>query len=263
MPIKLMAASRRRPGLTRAEYFRYIEQYHGTVARLEPFRIAKYIQNHVIDGAFGLLSDRKHQCKTQDREAVVDLHFNCFPDLVASLDTGGDKPSRAAMDGQYFADEPTNILVMAEEFEMPVTNPMPTFNPGLGEPGYGAVRVLHYVMRRPEVFPQDFHRLWEQAHAEAYAKSPYAQEMFRKVVANRRCRVNDNDGPARKHFGMIDPPIYDLVTAITLDSMEQAGAFRQYLEALQASTLGFANWSESFFLYTRPVRIIDNTPLNV
>ncbi len=57
MPIKLMAASRRRPGLTRAEYFRYIEHYHGTVARVERFKIEKYIQNHVIDGAFGVLSD--------------------------------------------------------------------------------------------------------------------------------------------------------------------------------------------------------------
>jgi hypothetical protein len=38
------------------------------------------------------------------------------------------------------------------------------------------------------------------------------------------------------------------------------GAFRQYLEALQESPLGFADWSQSFFLYTRQVRIIDDAP---
>jgi hypothetical protein len=47
MPIKLMAASRRRPGLTRAEYQRYIEFYHGTIARQERFFIQSYVQNHV------------------------------------------------------------------------------------------------------------------------------------------------------------------------------------------------------------------------
>jgi hypothetical protein len=263
MPIKLLAASRRRPGLTRSEYFRYIEHYHGTVARLEPFKIHKYIQFHVIDGAFGVLADRDHKCKTQDRECVVELNFKKFPDLVATLETGGPTPSRASMDGQYFADEPTNILVMAEEVELPVVNPMPRFNPGLGEPGQGAIRVMQYIKRRPEVYPQDFHRLWLKAHDEAYANSPFAQDNFRRIIANQRCRIADNDSAARKHFRMVDHPIYELVVEFTLDSMEQVGAFRQYLENIQKSKLEFANWSESFYLYTRPVRIIDNAPVTV
>jgi hypothetical protein len=50
-----------------------------------------------------------------------------------------------------------------------------------------------------------------------------------------------------------------MIVSFWLDSMEQVGAFRQYLEALQASELDFADWSESFFLYIRPVRIIDIT----
>src|SRR5665647_3835921 len=73
-----MAASRRRPGLTRAEYFRYIEHYHGTVARLERFKITRYIQNHVIDGAFGVLSDADHKNRATDREGVVELYFDEF-----------------------------------------------------------------------------------------------------------------------------------------------------------------------------------------
>ena len=260
MPIKLMAASRRRPGLTRAEYFRYIEHYHGTVARLERFKITRYIQNHVIDGAFGVLSDSAHKNKATDREGVVELYFDKFPDMLATLEPEGVQQSRANQDGKFFADEPTNIIVMAEEVELPVTNPTPKFNPGLGAPGNGAVKVMHFIMRRPEVFPQDYHRLWRQAHDEAMAKSPYAREMFRKIVLSKRSRINDNDAAARAHFKMVDPPVYDLVVSITLDSMEQVGAFRQYVEAIEESRLEFADWSESFFLYCRPVRIIDDAP---
>ena len=258
MPIKLMAASRRRPGLTRAEYFRYIEHYHGTVARVERFKIEKYIQNHVIDGAFGVLSDDSHQNRVTDRDAVVELHFDSFRDMLATLEPEGVTQSRANQDGRFFADEANNVLVMAEEEELPVANPMPAFNPGLGEPGHGALKVMQYVMRRPEVFPQDFHRLWRQAHGEALATSSYANEMFRKITVSRRSRVNDNDAAARAHFRMVDPPVYDLVVSITLDSMEQVGAFRQYFDAITKNALDFADWSQSFFLYVRPVRIIDD-----
>jgi hypothetical protein len=255
-----MAASRRRPGLTRAEYFRYIEHYHGTVARLERFKIERYIQNHVIDGAFGVLSDTGHKNKTSDREAVVELHFDSFRDMLATLEPQGVVQSRANQDGKYFADEPTNIIVMAEEVELPVANPRPKFNPGLSEPHQGAVKVLHYIMRKHDVFPNDYYRLWRQAHDEALAKSSYAQEIFRKIVVSKRSRVNDNDAAARAHFRMVDPPVYDMVVSFWLDSMEQVGAFRQYVEALQETDLEFADWSESFFLYCRPVRIIDDAP---
>jgi EthD domain len=260
VPIKLMAASRRRPGLTRAEYFRYIEHYHGTVARLERFKIDRYIQNHVIDGAFGVLSDTEHKNKATDREAVVELHFSSFRDMLATLEPEGVEQSRANQDGRFFADEPTNIIVMAEEVELPVDNPRPRFNPGLGEPHQGAVKVMHYIMRRPKVFPNDYYKLWRQAHDEALAKSPYAQEMFRRIVVSKRSRVNDNDAAARAHFRMVDPPVYDMVVSFWVDSMEQVGAFRQYVEALQESPLDFADWSQSFFLYVRPVRIIDDAP---
>jgi len=258
MPIKLMAASRRRPGLTRAEYFRYIEHYHGTVARLERFKIDRYIQNHVLDGAFGVFSDTEHHNKVADRDGVVELHFSEFRDMLSTLEPEGVTQSRANQDGRFFADEPTNIIVMCEETELPVANPRPKFNPGLGEPGVGALKVMQFIMRKPDVFPNDYDKLWRQAHDEALAASPYAQEQFRKIVVSRRSRVNDNDAAARAHFRMVDPPVYDMVVSFWLDSIEQAGAFRQYVAALQETPLDFADWSESFFLYVRQVRIIDD-----
>ncbi|MGD8835705.1 MAG: EthD domain-containing protein [Desulfobacteraceae bacterium] len=260
MPIKLMAASRRRPGLTRAEYHRYLEFVHGTIARRERFKIVSYIQNHVIDGAFGVLSDSTHQQKVVDRDAVVELSFENFREMLETLEPA--TPSAASQDGKFFADECNNIIVMAEEEEVPVPCPMSDFNPGLGiVEGVGALKVLQYIMRDDEVFPEDYRQYWRQAHEYALEQAPYAREQLRRCVANWRSRANDNDGAARKHFKMVDPPVFDLVVSLWFDTMEHAGAFRQYNEALQSFSEKFADWSRSFYLYVKQVVIIRDTPV--
>ncbi|WP_027349376.1 EthD domain-containing protein [Halotalea alkalilenta] len=259
MPIKMIAASHRRPGLTRSEYFRYLEHYHGTVARIEPFQIKKYLQYHVLDGAFGMISDKTHKNRVADRDGVVELQFDTIADMLNALSTG-EGGSRASRDGQYFADERNNITTMAEEFPVAVPNPMPAFNPGLGEPGEGGLRVLQYLMRRPEVFWSDFHALWHEAHARALEKSPHAKEMFRRITLNLRSRANDNDAAAREHFKMVDPPVYDAIVITTLDTIEHASAFRQYFDAFMDDANDFIDFSESFYLYARQARIIDNIP---
>lgn len=260
MPIKMMAASRKRPGLTRAEYFRYIEHYHGTIAREEPSKIVTYIQNHVIDGAFGVLSDKTHQ-QVAERDCVVELAFENFRDMIMALDNPGGVPSKAAQDGKFFADEPRNIVLMAEEEEIPVPTPLPKFNPGLGfVQGVGAVKVLQYLMRDEEVFREDYYRYWREAHEAAMEATPAMKAQLRRCVLNRRCRLSDNDFEARRHFGMVDMPVYDAVSCYWFDTMEQVGAFRDYNEALQAYPKKFADWSRSFFLYTRPVAIVRDRP---
>ena len=257
MPIKLMAASRRRPGLTRAEYQRYLEHYHGTIARQERLFIDSYVQNHVIDGAFGYLDDDKHY-QVADRDAVVELSFANVHDMLATLEP--EEPSAASQDGRFFAEECSNIIVMAEEEEVPVAHPKPSFNPGLGiVEGVGALKVLHYIMRDDDLFREDFYQYFLESHHQALANASYANENLRRCVMNKRCRLNDNDAAARKHFKMVDPPVYDLVVTHWYDTLEHAGAFRQYLEALQNSSKPFANWSKSFYLYTKQINIVRDT----
>jgi len=174
---------------------------------------------------FGVLSDSTHH-QVCDREAVVEIYFDNFPDMLRTLEPA--TPSAASQDGKFFADESTNIIVMAEEEEIPVPNPQPSFNPGLGiVKSVGAFKVLQYIMRDDEVFREDYYRRWRAAHEDAMAKAPYAREQMRRCVANKRCRINDNDGAARKHFRMVDPPVYDMVVSMWFDTAEQAGAFRQ------------------------------------
>lgn len=262
MPIKLMAASRRRPGLTRAEYQRYLEFVHGTIARQERLKILSYIQNHVIDGAFGVLSDSFHQQKVVNRDAVVELSFENFRDMLETLEPA--VPSAASQDGKFFAEECNNIIVMAEEEEIPVANPLATFNPGLGiVEGVGALKVMQYIMRDDEIYPEDYQMHWRKAHEYAMENAPYAREQLRRCVANWRSRANDNDGAARKHFKMVDPPVFDLVVSFWFDTMEQAGAFHQYNEALKAYDKKFADWSRSFYLYVKQIVIIRDTPWEI
>ena len=119
---------------------------------------------------------------------------------------------------------------------------------------------MQYIMRRPDVFPQDFHRLWRRAHDEALAASPYANDMFRRIVVSKRSRVNDNDAAARAHFKMVDPPVYDLVVSFTSTAWSRPAPSGSTSTPSRAATLEFADWSESFFLYVRQVRIIDDAP---
>ena len=259
MPIKLMAASRRRPGLTRAEYQRYLEFYHGTIARQERFKIEHYVQNHVIDGAFGTLADETHR-QIADRDAVVELSFKNFRDMIETLEPA--TPSAASQDGKFFADERTNVIVMAEEEEVPVPTPLTAFNPGLGiVQGVGALKILQFIMRDDSVYREDYYVRWRAAHEQALQQAPYAREQLRRCVMNKRCRLNDNDAAARKHFKMVDPPVYDMVVSHWYDTLEQAGAFRQYWEALQSAKPTFADWSRSFYLYTKQIVIIRDTPV--
>jgi hypothetical protein len=59
---------------------------------------------------------------------------------------------------------------------------------------------------------------------------------------------------------MVDPPVFDLVVSLWFDTMEQAGAFRQYNDALQSFPKKFADWSRSFYLFVKQVVIIRDTP---
>lgn len=260
MPIKLLAASRKRPGLTRAEYQRYLEFYHGTIARMERFKLESYIQNHVIDGAFGILEDKSHQ-QIAERDAVVELSCKSFRDLMETIEPSG--PSASAADGRFFAEECNNITAMVEEEEILVPNPFTSFNPGLGiVQGVGGVKVMLWIMRDEAVFPEDFIKYWREAHEYAMEKSPYTSEQLRRCQANIRSRVHDNAAVANKHFGMINPPVYDLVVNMWFDTMEQVGAFRQYYEALKTYPVKFANWSKSWYVYTKQIVIIRDTPEN-
>ncbi|WP_181807933.1 EthD domain-containing protein [Streptomyces shenzhenensis] len=88
--IKLVAAVRRRPGMTHAEYAEYIEKVHGGIAVANKLTVRKYVQNHVLDGACGALGDVGYQV-TLPRDSMTELYFD---DLESMVQTFADPYAR-------------------------------------------------------------------------------------------------------------------------------------------------------------------------
>jgi len=129
--------------------------------------------------------------------------------------------------------------------------------PGSGRAGQGALKVMQYIMRRPDVFRRTS-RLWRRAHDEALAAAPYANDMFRKDRREQALARERQRRGRRAHFKMVDPRWYDLV--VSLRSTASAGRrVPAVLRCISSSPLEFADWS-SVFLYVRQVRIIDDAP---
>ncbi len=55
--LNLIAAIRRKPGMTHRAFLRYVHDVHGSLAAANPLRIRDYLQNHVFDSSFGSAED--------------------------------------------------------------------------------------------------------------------------------------------------------------------------------------------------------------
>lgn len=249
---KVIACSRRRPGLTQADYFRYLQFVHGTLSHIfaRP-EMGWYVQNHVTDGAFGTTAEFTHN-QIANRDAAVELSFTSFQNLMATFEHP-DVKEWVASDGKFFADEPNTIFVIAEEVEKPVPNPKDTFNPGYGRaPGVGAGKVMQWLKRAEGVYLEDYQQYWDEAHEYAMEHAPFFRENVRRVVQSHRLAQSDN---VKGHFGAVEVPIYDGVASYWLDTAEYYAAFREYNDALMAFSKTWVDWSRSFYLYVRQVTI--------
>ena len=79
-----MAVSRRRPGLTRAEYFRYIEHYHGGWVKLVSFdgKVLK-VEHMITDYHFDNLSAKLNMIKSH---IAMDAEEGDFTDWERNMD---------------------------------------------------------------------------------------------------------------------------------------------------------------------------------
>ncbi|MFF3373941.1 EthD domain-containing protein [Streptomyces sp. NPDC002680] len=111
--IKLVAAVRRRPGMTRTEYAEYVEKVHGGIALANKLTVRKYVQNHVLDGAYGAIGDVGYQL-TLPRDSVTELYFD---DLASMGRTFTDPYAREVVgpDAVNFSDQPAALSLLVEE----------------------------------------------------------------------------------------------------------------------------------------------------
>jgi hypothetical protein len=236
--IKVIAAVRRRPTMTRAEYLRYIEEVHGGLSKANPMGLARYVQNHVFDGAFG----KAAYAHWFHRDSVTELYFPGGKELVETF-THPYTREVIAPDGAKFADLDTNLTlppVVEEILEPP---------PG---PGRG-VKIMHFLKAADTA---SFEARWPQAHVAAIAAAPdFASRLegYTRNIARPPAEGQSAGGAA--HFGGGDMPKFDGVGSFWLGGEADQPTFRAYEAALAGA--GLYDPDMSFFLYAREVEIFD------
>ncbi|GAA3901568.1 hypothetical protein GCM10023084_62510 [Streptomyces lacrimifluminis] len=243
--IKLVAAARRRPGMTHAEYAEYVENVHGAIARADKLTVRKYVQNHVLDGAYGALGDVGYQV-TLPRDSVTELYFD---DLESMAQTFADPYTREVVgpDGANFSDQPAAVSMLVEESAAETPRS-----------ATGTVKILHFLKAAdglaPETFQQDLRQAYEELLADPAGPAQYLRGHAWHTPL-------PGDGMAAYFGGTSEQPAYDAYFALWCDEAEALTGFRAWQEALagQAEKHGaHLQPSLSFFLLTREVVIFDD-----
>lgn len=242
--IKMMAAVRRKPGMTHQEYCDYIRDVHGGLTKANPLGVKRYIQDHVFDGAFGAKTDARYH-QVFHRDSVTELWFE---NLSSLGQTFADKYVREviAPDGAKFSDMEVAVNLLTCEVEF-----------GVPHPGEGNVKVLHFIKRGDSIDPSEFLERWTSAHAAALADQSSFAAALRRYAQNRP--IEAPGGGQTKHFGGEGMPTYDGIGCMWFDDQQGLQEFRSYqrkLEAISDANGHFIDSSRSFFLYAREVIII-------
>jgi len=236
--IKMMIATRRRPGMTHAEFVAYNVDVHAVMVRNHPARIKRYLQNDIFDGAFGRTGDSAFDVLV-GRDNVTELYFDDINALVANA----TDPSRDHhyKDGINYAEQRTAIVMIATEAELEVAHP-----------GGGRLKVYHFLRRSDGVAESDFAGLWRSAFERAVSASGNATHLRRVVWSDPTPEgkpIIDARGYSQNYHGY-STFWYD---------REEMGAvkFRAYLDALEALADGAIDHSRTFFLLAREQVIFD------
>ncbi|MDX2548905.1 EthD domain-containing protein [Streptomyces sp. WI04-05B] len=245
--LTLIAAVRRKPGMTRQAFAHYLRHVHGPLSAAKPLGVRRYVQNHVFDASFGSEEDLSYLTDF-GRDAVTELQFD---DLNALAATMSDPYTREVIgpDGAHFNDMPSALALPARP--VAATPPAPSEDDG-------RVKVLHFLSRADGVSPDDFTQRSLAAHEVALSQD----EPHTKVILGNAQHVRvPGAEQALRHFGGARQPVYEAVTTLYYDSADEAlthfPAYERSLRELSAESGRFYDPSRSFVLYCREVTIFE------
>ncbi|WP_416425108.1 EthD domain-containing protein [Pseudomonas sp. App30] len=239
--IKMVAAMRRKPGMTHAECLQYVEHTHGAISRIKPLGLKKYMQNHVFDGAFGAESDTGYH-QTFHRDSITELYFDDYAGLIETF-SDPHTQQKVGPDGANFADLTRQAAQLMSEREIKV----PT-------PGKGGVKVMHFLKQAPGVDLLAFVSAWEIAHQAAQQQCPeFAQAVRRHVRAEY---IPEGDR-ITAYFGP-DIEVHQGLASFWFEDERDLTTFRAYQRLLMRllGEDGVVEPQGSFFVYAREVSII-------
>ncbi|MDH6513961.1 hypothetical protein M2163_009067 [Streptomyces sp. SAI-135] len=241
--LTLIAAIRRKPGMTHRAFLRHLHQVHGPLAAANPLRIRSYVQNHVFDASFGVEGDPSY-LTAFGRDSVTELRFDGLEALAATM---SDPYSRDVIgpDGARFNDLPSALALL-------------TRTDVVGPPRRSdadTVKVLHFVHGAQRLERDAVVDGWQSAHKHVVAEETAQANAVRGWVQHRQVPGAEE---ALRHFGGSET-VYAGVTALYYGSEDEALAhFPSYERALRErseETGSFWDPSRSFALYCREVTI--------
>jgi hypothetical protein len=250
--IKMMILSRRRPGMTHAEFLSYNVEKHGVMVRAHPVAIRRYLQHDIFDGAFGRIGDGDCDV-TVGRDNVTELYFDDMAGLV-SLRT--DPETRKSLnDGANYADATTAVVMIANEVEVAVKNA-----------GGGRLKIFHFLRQKGETAAADFRQVWQSAHEQALEQSGTADQP-RRVTWSEPAPPEGGAPPEPKPSesttidgAMAAPQLCHGYSTIWYDrELTGPGYFRAYVDAFTGLTADSIDHAGSFFLLAREQLIFDHT----
>ena len=239
--IKTLAAIRRKPGMTQQEYFSYIRDVHGALARAKPLAIRRYVQNHVGDSAYGAEGDPAYQGLFH-RDSVTELYFDDVEGMLRSF-TDAYVRDVVGPDGANFSDMSTALAMLARDVELDVAAPA------------DAPAKVMYFLRKPDALtPERFAGELRRAADAALGGMPQAAAVRRAVLT---LAIPDETG-LMAYFGARDMPGYDAVVSLWFDEGEALPAFRAWQNVFlgESGQPDFHQPSQAFVLVVREVDII-------
>ena len=239
--IKMLAAVRRKPGMTHAEFLEYIEHQHGKIARAKPLSVKRYVQNHIIDGAFGMDSDVTYT-RSFHRDSITELFFDDMPGLIHTFSDPYTQQT-VGPDAKNFADLSNQAAQLMDEVET-----VPASSGSLHS------KVMIFLKKNPTVSLDSFFSAWDSAHEAIISRHPDFQSALRRHVRSRYLPEGDR---VTAYFGP-DITVYEGACSMWFENESALSSFRQYQRALfqQLSDEGIVVSAESFFVYVKEVVIM-------
>jgi hypothetical protein len=226
--ITLNICASRIPGMTHAEYCRYLKDNHARlVLGTEPVvrHMTAYVQQHVFDGAYGAKApSARYDSVSHIVAARVEDH--------AAASATREYKEIIAPDEPRFSDGHTAMFLMFQDSPLDV--------PVRGPSGF---RLLHYLARTAGTSADVLLARWAAAHAAILAEDPALLRSVRRASLHRAL-----PGPGGE-------PAYDGMCELGFIAAEDAASLCSYAHQVEARLGGSIDAERSFFLLSEVVPV--------
>jgi len=242
--IKMLATICRKPGMTRQEFFRHVKDVHGGLTIANPITVRRYVQNHVLDSAYGADKDNSYT-HIDNRDLVTELYFD---DIESMMQTFSSEYVRDVIkpDGPKFSDLATSIAMLTRELDDGTDG---SFN------SEGLTKVMYFLKKPQSISFDQYADRWHAAHDAVLRSNTMLSDTLRRSM--RSLRMPEGDSIA-EYFDGKGMPKFEGVASLWFSGPNPHDAFREYQRALEAQETGthFFERSESFFLIVKEVLIM-------